>query len=283
MTELRQAEEYGQFMASLGWLVEKGMFIKPLPLIPFSFIKLQRCAWPLDFKQVEAVAKKYRAIQVKIEPNLTNTKNWEKIKEQFQTWGYKETNSPLLPTKTIWLDLNQSDSKLLAGMKPKTRYNLKLLKTKSLQLKIFRGDQANEKTLKDFYQLYQENARRQKFWGLNFNQLNSLLQSFKQKAWLLLVSQETCLGGLILLIHHQVAYYSHNAASQQGKKLLVPTMLVWQAIRLAKNLGCKRFDFEGISDERFSITKSWQGFTRFKQGFGGKEVKFIGCFSKVGH
>ncbi|MDZ7586191.1 MAG: peptidoglycan bridge formation glycyltransferase FemA/FemB family protein, partial [Patescibacteria group bacterium] len=72
----------------------------------------------------------------------------------------------------------------------------------------------------------------------------------------------------------QVAYYSHNGVSPAGKRKFVPTMLVWEAIKLAKKLECKRFDFEGIDDKR------WPGFTRFKKSFGGKIIEYPMSFSR---
>jgi lipid II:glycine glycyltransferase (peptidoglycan interpeptide bridge formation enzyme) len=57
-------------------------------------------------------------------------------------------------------------------------------------------------------------------------------------------------------------------------------LLVWGAIKLGKKMNCLRLDFEGIADERFPMTKKWEGFSRFKRGFGGNEVKYIGSFKK---
>ena len=72
----------------------------------------------------------------------------------------------------------------------------------------------------------------------------------------------------------------YAASTTNGKQLFVPTMLVWEAIKLGKKLGKKYFDFEGIYDERFPL-KAWKGFTRFKQSFGGKEVVFPGTLRKL--
>jgi lipid II:glycine glycyltransferase (peptidoglycan interpeptide bridge formation enzyme) len=60
----------------------------------------------------------------------------------------------------------------------------------------------------------------------------------------------------------------------------VPTLLTWEAIKLAKKLGDRRFDFEGIADERFPVTNKWLGFSRFKKSFGGNKIEYIGSFSK---
>ncbi|MCG2691362.1 peptidoglycan bridge formation glycyltransferase FemA/FemB family protein, partial [Microgenomates group bacterium] len=171
-----------------------------------------------------------------------------------------------LPSKTIWLDLRKSTKQLLKEMHIKTRYNLK----KVQPVTIIPGHKIQKTQLIKFYEIYRKNCRRQKFWGMNFNQLKSLLGCFGEKAWLLATNE----GGLIILIHDKIAYYSHNGTTQEGKSRFVPTLLVWEAIKLAKKLGCKRFDLEGIDDKR------WPGFTRFKKSFGGIEIEYRGSLSK---
>lgn len=272
--DLRQAFEYARFMEKIGWLVEDGVFIKKLPLIPYSFIKLQRPNWPVDLSKLERVAKKHRAIQVKIEPNVLRG---EKIEAKLKKFGYKKDSSPLLPTKTIWLDLHKNEQQLLKDMSYKTRYNIKKFSNSNFQFSIIPGNKLSNEQFNKFNRIYKKNCRQKKFWGLNKKQLESLFQCFKDKAYLLMNDE----GGLVLLIHDKTAYYSHNAATVEGKKRFVPTMLTWEAIKLARRLGCWRFDFEGISDRRFPLTKKWRGFSRFKNGFGGKEIEYIGSFVKT--
>ena len=269
-TDLRQAKEYGEYMEKIGWRAEKGAFIKQLPLIPFSFIKIQRQAWPLDFEAIERLAKKYRAVQIKIEPSFGDKTN-------YRQFGYKTDSSPLLPTKTIWLDLRKNHKELLKEMHHKTRYNIRKHEADGQEFEIIRGDKVKDDHLRALYEMYKKNAKRQGFWGVNFNQLKSLFEAFGGKSYLLKVKG---LGGLILLIHDKTAYYSHNGTTKEGRQKFIPTLLTWEAIKLAKKLGCVRFDFEGIADERFPITKKWQGFTRFKRSFGGVKVEYIGSFSK---
>jgi len=284
--DLRQSLEYCRYMEKIGWQVESGVFIKKFPLIPWSFIKIQRQSWPIDFKKIERIKRKYKAIQIKIEPNVTDKKKWKKIESELKKYGYKKGKSPMLPTKTIWLDLRKNEHQLLKEMHYKTRYNVHKFEirntkyeTKSTKHKTIRGDEITNEQLKEFYEIYKKNAKKQGFWGLNFNQLNNLMKCFGEKGYLLLVKDKALLlGGLILLIDDKTAYYCHNAGTKEGKKLFVPTLLTWEAIKLAKKLKCKKFDFEGISDLRFPVTKKWQGFSRFKKSFGGKEVEYIGLF-----
>jgi lipid II:glycine glycyltransferase (peptidoglycan interpeptide bridge formation enzyme) len=91
---------------------------------------------------------------------------------------------------------------------------------------------------------------------------------------------ENWLAAVLRISTKDVSYYMYAAASSEGKKLFAPTIVAWNAIKSAKNEGKKVFDFEGIFDERFPL-KSWKGFTRFKRGFGGKEIEYPGCVSKI--
>lgn len=274
--DLRQSAEYGKFMKSMRWRVKEGMFIKKLGLLPCSFIKYQRPSWPIDFKKIEKITREHRAIGIKIEPNILKDKKIEKV---FEKYGYKKDKSPMLPTKTVWLDLKKSEKQLLKEMHYKTRYNIR--KARELRVEAIRGDKVDEKQLKEFYEVYKRSAKRQRFWGLGFKQLKSLLKCFGEKGYLLIAKDKQLLGGLMMLVHDRVAYYSHNAATDQGRKKFGPTALVWQAIKLAKKLNCERFDFEGITDERLPVTKKWQGFSRFKKSFGGNVIEYMGGFSKI--
>ena len=264
INDLRQSIEYSKYMKSLGWIVDGGVFIKKLPLTKFCFAKYQRPNWPIDIKNLFKLIKKYRIILFVLEPNLTSGINPEVLN------GFKK-GLPMLPSKTIWLDLKKSKNKLLGEMHPKTRYNIKKHRVK---IEIIKGNKLNNEKFNFFYNIYKKNAKRQKFWGSSKKELKNLIKSFSKKAYLLLSNE----AGLLILVHDKVAYYSHNASSPTGKKNFVPTLLTWRAIKLAKKLGYRYFDFGGIMDKRYSTTKKWEGFTRFKRGFGGTEIKYIGAF-----
>jgi lipid II:glycine glycyltransferase (peptidoglycan interpeptide bridge formation enzyme) len=71
------------------------------------------------------------------------------------------------------------------------------------------------------------------------------------------------------------ATYLHGASSNDARNLMAPYALHWAIIRHAKDKGCSRYDLWGISDDPKS---GWAGITRFKRGWGGKEVCAPGTF-----
>lgn len=288
MRDIRQTKEYANFMRNIGWVVERksgvNYFIKKLPLIG-SFIKTQRPE-KIDFNQINRIAKKYRAFQIVIEPKNTSDK--------LQVTGnkFKLSNSPYLPSKTIHINLTKSEKQLLKEMHHKTRYNIR--KIKNYKLKII-----NSKDIQSFADFWQECSLKQRGMFLSQKkEIVELYKAFDKNAYLILVCTKhklenhpwggvapaahpagEILSGILMVRTKDVAYYMYAASSDLGKKLFAPTLAAWEAIKLAKKLRCKIFDFEGIYDERFAL-KSWLGFTRFKKSFGGEEIEYPGAFTK---
>ena len=52
-----------------------------------------------------------------------------------RTWNLRKSNSNILPSNTILLDLQCSEELILARMKPKTRYNIKVAQRKGVQVR----------------------------------------------------------------------------------------------------------------------------------------------------
>ena len=56
---------------------------------------------------------------------------------------------------------------------------------------------------------------------------------------------------------------------------MAPYFLHWELIKIAGCEDMDEYDLWGIDEKR------WPGVTRFKRGFGGKEVQYIGSFDLV--
>jgi len=288
MIDIRQSLEYAQYIKSLGWKVEKlgkwNIFIKKFPLIG-SLMKIQRLEPPIPYEEIEALAKKHRAFQVVIEPSPSSSPSLtpDSLLTSPPHPFYRPLNSPFIPTKTLILNLNRSEEEIFNSFSKNKRRDLRIAQRNNLKIE--------EGTTKQFVQL-----KKNFLWQKHIipfaakREILPLYQAFgPEKAKILTAFSNTLnspkalkpLAGLILLFYNQTAYYWQAAASDAGKKLLVPTLLLWEAIKLAKKKGCTVFDFEGVYDERFPENKSWLGFTHFKQGFGGKEILYPEPVTKI--
>jgi len=281
--DLRQSPAYGQFMTSLGWrtidIPKLGQgFLRNIPLIPLTILKVQRFVDLNGLDKLQSIIKRNRVILTKLEPGLRPS---QKLTSRLKKYSFKFDNWPLSPSKTLIIDLNKTNKQLLENMKSKTRYNIRLAEKKKIEINIYSGKKTSNSVLKKFYQIWQKRRRQIKLPTPKFKEFVFLRNAFENNFSLLTAEKSNLLAGLIILKYQTNAWYWHNGATQDGFSQFAPTLLTWEAIKLAKKIGCTKFDFEGVYDQRFHRqTKSWQGFSRFKKGFGGAPVEFAGTFSR---
>lgn len=278
LIDVRQTTEYARFMTETGWQVKTvnkiNIFIKRLPFLPFSVLKVLRFPNPNNknfMNRVKKISKKNWVLITKFQPLMIS----KSPKKNFKSSKLKEDKNPLIPTKTIWLNLYKNNSYLLKQMSSKTRYNIRLAQKKKVKTIIIPGNKIKPQTLNDFYQLWKKNRPFNWLFKPSFKNLQVLVKDFGKKCFFVLASNNELIAGALILTSKNMASYWHNCSNKQGKKLFAPTLIMWRVIKEAKKRGLRIFDFEGIYDSRFhQSTKNWQGFSKFKKGFGGKELFF---------
>ncbi len=272
MEDIRQSSKYVDYLKREGWAVERvnsiNYFIKKLPLIG-AVMKVQRPE-KIDFETIDKLAQKYRVFQVIIEPKDLNNES------RIMNHGYKLSKSPYLPTKTLRIDLTQSQKAIFSHFKKDARRAIKqgsdqIIKSYSTPDEIKMWCEAWKKSVN--YLRFVPGEK----------QLINLRKSFPDNYSIFLASHNiygSIIGGaLFTRSSHDIVYYWYGFTNKEGRTSLSQYSLLYQGILWAKKMGCKIFDFEGIYDERFP-QKSWFGFTHFKRSFGGYEVKYPGCYTK---
>jgi len=271
MQDLRQNCNYSEYMKLLGWKIYEidGVYcyVRKIPIVGKSIVKIQRPDSFLKESELKKIAKLSNAFVIYVEPSN------KKQQEYFNKKGYKISKSPLLPTKTTQIDLTKDMIKLLGEMHHKTRYNIKL--SQRLVVKVKRS-----KNIIKFAEFWQSNALKRGMFLPMKKEIVAINQAFGKKATILNAYHiRKKVAALLLIDTDEISYYMYATSTKEGKKSNAPTLLVWQALKIAKKRGRKLFDFEGIYDERFPI-KSWRGFTRFKKSFGGEEIEYPGTLRK---
>lgn len=292
MSDIRQTPNYALFMEKLGWKVERiynvqckiynYFFIRQFPIIG-SFIKILRTKEVITKKEL-VFLKKYRPFKIQIVPDLSKTnKSINSINPEYKNLGFKLTKEPLTPTKTILIDLRPKLDKIFSYFTSEKRRAVRKALKNNVTI-----EQSNN--INDFIAL--KNSQLWPFGFLLQGEASNLWKTFKpaKKAILLLallpnksnLSNKTkIVAGILLLFHAKTSHYWLASSLREGNKAFAPTILVWEALKLSKKLGYHYFDFEGIEDERFPNTKSWRGFSKFKKGFGGKEITYPNPIQKL--
>lgn len=218
---------------------------------------------------VRDLCKKENAIFFKMEPLLKS----ELHKNYLAGTALKKSDKEIQPSETIILDLQKSEEELLKEMKPKTRYNISLAQKHGVKIvKVQDGGQFDE-----FWHLMVETAKRDKFFvhirGYYEKLLATTGDDFKNELYLA-VWKDRVLAAAIVNFFNGRATYLHGASSSENRNMMAPYLLHWEIIKHAKSAGLREYDLWGISEK-------WPGVTRFKQGFGGAEKKYLGAYDLV--
>ncbi len=276
---LQQSSLYQQYIRALKWNVATidgaHLFYKKFPLIG-GISKIQR---PMKLPAVSKVVKFLNEIGIK---KISVEAEYTMDQKKFSAWCRKLTRhvalntTSFIPTKTILIDLKPSEEIIFQRFSEAKRRAVRRAQKNNVLVR-------KSDNIRDLMAIKNKSGGLFGFivtWGID-----KLWPIFApQNAAILLAHSATnnqqlttnnCVGGVLLLFWKKTAYYWIAGATREGKKLFTPTLLVWEALRLSKQRGCKQFDFVGIWDERIPhYGGTWKGFTKFKEGFGGKEVYY---------
>jgi lipid II:glycine glycyltransferase (peptidoglycan interpeptide bridge formation enzyme) len=277
MKDIRQSQQFACFMRSLGWKSEKYkdeyIYLRKFPLFG-HFAKMPRTKYANEISQILSFIKAKKVFKFKFAPFVDlDDINSNKYISLLLDSKLRIENEPFNPTTTIVFDLSKSFDELFDNFSEAKRRAVRRALKNNISIKIT-----------DDYNSF-INIREKQYSPLGFMmtfEMKSLWESFypKNARLLLAYDKNQPVAGILLLFYDNISYYWYASALNKGKKLFAPTLLVYEALKLSQRLGCRIFDFEGVYDERFpKIGKSWKGFTKFKEGFGGEKKILIENFT----
>jgi peptidoglycan pentaglycine glycine transferase (the first glycine) len=183
------------------------------------------------------------------------------------------------PGRTIVLDLTPDEDALLANMKEKWRYNIRLAGRKGVQIRVAE----TVEDVQNWYGLLQTTSIRDQFGIHTLEYYLRAWQIFapRDQARLLLAHYNGhLLAGIFVGLMAKQAIYLYGASSNDQRQLMPNYLLQWDAIRWAKQAGAATYDFWGIpeTDEESDVMA---GVYRFKSGWGGRIVRYPGNYECV--
>lgn len=189
------------------------------------------------------------------------------------------------PPNTVIIDLRKTDEELLAEMKQKTRYNVRLAAKKGITVREVGRDE-----LPRWYELYKETALRDRIGIHSYRYYENLFDSFKKGPQgdkpfpvlkiILAYYGDQLISGIIVSLFGPRAVYLYGASSNSFRNLMAPYLLQWEAFKLARSQGCLEYDLFGIPSTD-NPDEPMHGLYRFKTGFGGKILELYGCWDFV--
>ncbi len=227
---------------------------------------------------------KHSAVFAKLEPNVyvPMTENQDPqsqlrdLEQQLTQLGYLP-GKPLFTPYNFIINLAQSQDQLLANMKPKTRYNVRLAEKKGVTVIEDNSDQA----FNTYLELMAETTSRQKFYAHDagyHRQVWTHMHSAGIAHLLTAQYQNQTLAAWILFIWKNKLYYPYGASSREHKQVMANNLMMWQAIKFGQQHQCHTFDLWGTAGLDPQPTDPWYGFHRFKLGYGPQTVKYLGAY-----
>ena len=307
---LLQSWEWGEIKEQLGWKAYRyavrdessivagaQVLVKSLPIGPLSAAYIPRGPignWsePARFTQliqaIHQMARREHVVMLKIEPPWVEDKSVLSVLEQN---GFQEVQFLNQPKATITLDLSQDFDTIFSQMRKSARRKIKDGSRKGLTARL-----GSEEDLRIFYEFLETTAQRAGFSVHPYK--------YYQKEFLTLDSDGHCL--LLFAIYENTpiavnltyhfgghAAFFHQASAGNTGNLNPNYFLVWEAIKLLKEKGCRSYDLWGIPDEigdileqkgelpGYSRTDGLWGVYKFKAGFGKNVVVFPGAYDYV--
>ena len=238
-------------------------------------------------KGLELYAKNRRAVFLKIDPdvvlgwgavgseNLTEAALGHVIKAELVKRGWKFSDDQIQFRNTVLIDLDRSEDEILAAMKQKTRYNIRLATKKGVSVR--RGDLSDIPML---YAMYATTAVRDNFVIRHEAYYASLWKSFFEASmaeFLIAEFNNQPIAAIVLFHFAGVSRYMFGMSLEAQRDLMPNYLLQWEAIRLSKSLGCHTYDLWGAPDV-FDESDSMWGVYRFKEGFNGMTTRHLGAW-----
>jgi hypothetical protein len=272
--EIQQSKLYQSYIESLGWSSESIgqtlLIYRRIPLVG-TIAKIQRPERLPDLDHTLTLLKKLSVRTLAIEPGTcVGQKELTAFVSEIKKNKIRINPAPFLPTKTIRISLSPGEEMILQAFSEAKRRGLK--KARRLGVSIKEDNEPDA-------MISAKNRAAGIFGSITtygIAKFFRILPPEKRKALVgYLPGNTKPQGSIFLIFWNRTAWYWIAGATRAGKKFHLPTALVYHALLTSKRHGMKDFDFVGVWDERMPHeNRSWLGFTKFKEGFGGKPVYY---------
>jgi lipid II:glycine glycyltransferase (peptidoglycan interpeptide bridge formation enzyme) len=254
------------------------LFVPHGPIIKSQISNLKSQILKYLLEELKNLAKEEKCDFIRIAPILERNEENEKI---FKELGFREAPIHIHPELTWELDITPSEENLLMGMRKTTRYLIRQAqKNKEIEIE----EENNFEGIEKFNQIYRLTKERHGFVPFSLEYLKNEFLAFSrdnQISILLGKYKGEIVSGGVFVFWQNIGFYHHGASSQKYPKIPVSYLLLWEAIKKAKERGCEKFNFWGIApltNSKFQIPNSkhpWAGLTLFKMGFGGYKKEYL--------
>lgn len=223
---------------------------------------------------IKELAKKYKAMVVKIEPDIKSDDNeYRKIVESI---GYKvkddakDFREEIQPRYVFRLNIkDKTEDELFSEFHSKTRYNIRLARKKGVTVK-----EGTKEDLKEFHKIMIETGARDGFIIRPLEYFEKMYDELGKEHMKVLMAyyEGKAIAGVIPIMYGNKTWYLYGASSNQYRNVMPNYLLYYEMLKIALERKDDVFDLRGVP----GIADNSNGLYRFKKGFGAEYTEFIG-------
>lgn len=293
-----QTWEWGEFRKKTGVGVERvGLFDKgklkqgiqvtfhPIPGIGGTAGYYPKGYMP-DEEQLAALTqlgKKHQALFVKMEPNIASpvdSPSGHNTIVSFLQEHNSKPGRPLFTKYSFHLDLTTPEDELFANLHSKTRYNVRLAHKKGVVI----YEDTSQEGMDIYLDILAETTKRQGFYAHGPEYFQAMWQTLGASGMMKIfhaVYENTVVTSWIMFQHNGVLYYPYGASRAVHRNVMASNLMMWEMIKYGQSQNLKVFDMWGSLGPDADKKHPWYGFHKFKQGYNGQLVEFVGTFDLV--
>ena len=246
---------------------------------------------------LQSFARKQGAIFLKLDPDVvlgTGVPNsdgdsvhggGQALMSELKSRGWVFSADQIQFRNSALIDLHPTEDEMLARMKQKTRYNVRLAEKKGVTVRV-----GNLEDLGMLYRMYAETSVRDGFvirdesyyqtvWKLFMANAQSPIPDSQLPITIPLIAEvdHDPVAAIFLFLFAGRAYYVYGMSRDAHREKMPTYLLQWEAMKRAKSAGCTVYDLWG-APEVFDESDSMWGVYRFKEGLGGEVVRTLGAW-----
>ncbi len=244
-----------------------------------------------------AQSRRLGATVLKLEPELADTPANRAL---LASYGCQPSRQTIQPRSTTMIDISGAEEAILDAMKSKWRYNIRLAKRKEVTVR-----EATAGDLPAFNELMGVTGERDGFAVHSAAYYAAAYELLVPHHAVFLLAEYAGqpLAAIVIAAVGKTAWYLWGASSDRERNRMPNHALQWAGIQWARQRGATCYDFWGIPDDIGKVAlgvangdgsgtpvddlpldlevvpagELW-GVYRFKQGFGGKVVRYVGAW-----
>ncbi len=227
------------------------------------------------------LAKKHKSYVLKMDPDVAvGDQKFESIMSDLGFRFNKSKNfEGVQPRFVFRLNVaGKTQDEVFESFASKHRYNIRLAKKKGVCVKIGGRDD-----LPAFCKVMMETGLRDGFIPRSLAYFQKMYDEMAPAGYLrlyLVYYQEQLVSGAVAILYGNKVWYLYGASSNEHRNVMPNYLMQWEMIKWTVESGCDIYDFRGVSGD-LNKGQPLYGLYRFKKGFNGEFVEFVGALDYV--